>query len=276
MRGEDEALKREMLDFVMRRFNPGKYTETSEFNDFLSNKRMILDAGSGNGWMSQYMAIHSKATVISAEIGDGVYAAYEKCKNYLNCHVIKADLMDLPFADNSFDFIFSDGVLHHTPNTKNAMKKMYDKLSPGGIFWFYIYKEMNPVKHYCDDYIRNMFSKMSPDEALKNCEAITDLGRELSKIKTTLRLEKPIEVLNIPAGEYNVQRFIYYNFIKCFWNESIGYENSNIVNFDWYHPNNAQQQTVEEVESWMKEFNIKDYTIWSVNPNGMNIRIVKE
>lgn len=165
------------------------------------------------------MSKNTTGTVVSVEIGDGVFAGYEKCKNYSNCHVIKADLMNLPFADNSFDYIHSDGVLHHTPNTKLAMKALYDKVRPGGIFWFYIYKEMNPVKHFCDDYIRKAFTKMPAEEALEQCKAITELGRELSKIDATITLEKPIEVLNIPAGTFSLQRLIYYNFIKCFWNE---------------------------------------------------------
>ncbi|MCX4351268.1 MAG: class I SAM-dependent methyltransferase [Lachnospiraceae bacterium] len=188
--------------------------------------------------------------------------------------MIKADLMNLPFADNSFDYIHSDGVLHHTPDTKLAMKALYDKVRPGGVFWFYIYKEMNPVKHFCDDYIRQQF-KLSPEEALEQCRAITELGRELSKIDATITLEKPINVLNIPSGTFNLQRFVYYNFIKCFWNGQIGYDVSNIVNFDWYHPNNAQQQTEEEVRGWMKEYGIEDYDIYVANPNGMNVVIRK-
>ncbi len=226
--------------------------------------------------MSKYMAEHTNGIVISAEIGDGAYAGYEKCRELQNCHVIKADLMNLPFEDGVFDYIHSDGVLHHTPDTKLAMKALYDKLAPGGIFWFYIYKEMNPVKHFCDDYIRTSFNKLSPEEALKQCEAITELGRELSKIEGTIKLERPIEILNIPAGEFNVQRFIYYNFLKCFWNESIGYEANNIVNFDWYHPNNAQQQSEEQVREWKQEYGIDDYDIFVANPNGMNVVIRKK
>ena len=117
---------------------------------------------------------------------------------------------------------------------------------------------------------------MSPEEALEQCKAITDLGRELSKINAKITLERPIDILNIPAGTFDVQRFIYYNFFKCFWNEQIGYDVSNIVNFDWYHPNNAQQQTEEEVRGWMEEYGIEDYEIFIANPNGMNVVIRKK
>lgn len=276
MRENNQDTHDYLLGFVLKRLVPLGIRTEEEYQRFLQDKKMILDAGSGMGWMSEYMAQNTSGTVISAEIGDGVFAGYEKCRNYENCHVIKADLMELPFADGTFDFIYSDGVLHHTPDTKLAMKALYDKVKPGGTFWFYIYKEMNPVKHFCDDYIRREFMKLSPEEALEQCQAITDLGRELSRIHATITLEKPIDVLNIPAGTFDLQRFIYYNFIKCYWNEKIGYDVSNIINFDWYHPNNAQQQTEEEVRGWMKEYGIEDYEIYIANPNGMNVVIRKK
>lgn len=276
MRENSQSTYDYSMNFVLKRLVPLGIRTEEEFKKFLSEKEMIMDAGSGMGWMSEYMAQNTDGTVISVEIGDGVFAAHEKCKKYSNCHVIKADLMNLPFADNSFDYIHSDGVLHHTPNTKLAMKALYDKVRPGGVFWFYIYKEMNPVKHFCDDYIRQQFTKLSPEEALEQCRAITELGRALSKIDATITLERPIDVLNIPSGTFDLQRFVYYNFIKCFWNEQIGYDVSNIVNFDWYHPNNAQQQTEEEVRGWMKEYGIEDYDIYVANPNGMNVVIRKK
>lgn len=275
MRENNEASFDYMFRFVLKRLVPLGINNEAQFKDFLADKRMILDAGSGMGWMSEYMAQNTSGTVISAEIGDGVFAGYEKCQKYSNCHVIKADLMNLPFPDNTFDYIHSDGVLHHTPDTKLAMKALYDKVHPGGVFWFYIYKEMNPVKHFCDDYIRKQFSELSPEQALEQCKAITELGRGLQRINASITIERPIELLNIPAGTYDLQRFIYYNFIKCFWNDQIGYDMSNIVNFDWYHPNNAQQQTEQEVRTWMKEYGIDDYDIYIANPNGMNVVIRK-
>ena len=275
MRENNENTYEYMLGFVLKRLAPLGIKTEEEFKKFLAGKKMIMDAGSGMGWMSEYMASNTEGTVVSVEIGDGAFAGYEKCKKYSNCHVIKADLMNVPFSDNYFDFIFSDGVLHHTPDTKKAMKSLYDKVAPGGVFWFYIYKEMNPVKHFCDDYIRHQFTQLSSEEALEECKAITELGRELSKINASITLERPINILNIPAGTFSLQRFIYYNFIKCFWNDQIGYDYSNIVNFDWYHPNSAQQQTETEVRSWMKEYGIKDYDIYIANPNGMNVVIRK-
>lgn len=120
------------INFVIKRLKPLGIHNREDYKDFLRSKKMILDAGSGMGWMSSYMAQHTEGEVVSAEIGDGVFAGYEKCRALKNCHVIKADLMNLPFQDNTFDFIYSDGVLHHTPDCKAAVKALYHKLNLGG------------------------------------------------------------------------------------------------------------------------------------------------
>jgi len=43
-----------------------------------------------------------------------------------------ADAERLDFADNSFDLVYSHGVLHHTPDTAGAVKEIYRVLRPGG------------------------------------------------------------------------------------------------------------------------------------------------
>lgn len=44
----------------------------------------------------------------------------------------QGDAENLPFADDSFDLVYSHGVLHHTPDTARAIREVYRILSPGG------------------------------------------------------------------------------------------------------------------------------------------------
>jgi ubiquinone/menaquinone biosynthesis C-methylase UbiE len=45
---------------------------------------------------------------------------------------VQGDAESLPFDDSSFDFIYSHGVLHHTPDTPRTVREIYRVLSPGG------------------------------------------------------------------------------------------------------------------------------------------------
>ena len=43
-----------------------------------------------------------------------------------------SDAESLDFADNSFDLVYSHGVLHHTPDTASAIREIHRVLRPGG------------------------------------------------------------------------------------------------------------------------------------------------
>jgi SAM-dependent methyltransferase len=46
--------------------------------------------------------------------------------------VENASVLDLPFEDNSFDMVFSHGVLHHVPDIQRAQEEIHRVLRPGG------------------------------------------------------------------------------------------------------------------------------------------------
>ena len=50
----------------------------------------------------------------------------------LNSHLQTADAGNLPFANDSFDVVYSWGVLHHSPNTPKAIDEVWRVLRPGG------------------------------------------------------------------------------------------------------------------------------------------------
>ena len=215
------------------------------------------------------------ATVFALDVSEAAFTTQRNTAHLQNCNVVQADLNDAPFQDNQFDFVIADGVLHHTPDTHEAVRSLYAHVKPGGKFFFYVYRQMGAARYFVDQHIRDEFKDLAPEDCYKACEPITDLGRELSKIDGTITLDKPIDVLGIPAGEHNIQRLFYYNFVKCFWNDAFDYETNNMVNFDWYHPHNAWQHTDDEVVGWIKALGVSDYQINDSNPNGISMLLKK-
>jgi len=246
-----------------------------ELKAFHAKRKRILECGPGSGFNSRFMAEQTKGEVFALDISDAAFTTFGNTRDQDNCTVVQADLMEAPFADNSFDFIIADGVLHHTPDTRAAVEALYRKLAPGGQFFFYVYKKMGAARVFADAHIRENFMPMSAEECYEACRGITDLGRELSKIGAKITLERPIPVLGIPAGTHDVQRLLYYNFVKCFWNDAFDYETNNMVNFDWYHPHNAWQHTQDEVEGWLRDLGVKTWTVQDANPNGISVLLTK-
>ncbi|MCL4220224.1 MAG: class I SAM-dependent methyltransferase [Phycisphaerales bacterium] len=246
-----------------------------ELPPFYRQFRSILEIGPGSGFNTRFMAEHCAGTVMSVDISEAADTTYGNVGAMPNVHVVQADCNLVPCEDGVFDFAIADGVLHHTPNTREAVANVLRKVRPGGQFFFYVYKQMGAARRFCDRHLREHLSPLEPEDCYAACEGITELGRELSRLNATVRLEKGIPLLGIPPGEHNVQRLLYYNFLKCFWNDAFDWETNNMVNFDWYHPHDAWQHTEEEVRGWLADLGVRDYAIHDANPNGISVLLLK-
>jgi SAM-dependent methyltransferase/uncharacterized protein YbaR (Trm112 family) len=249
--------------------------DLSALKDFYRAKSRVLEVGPGSGFNTKFIAENCPGEVFGLDVSDAALTTFEHTHGLDNCTIVQADLMLSPFPDAHFDFIIADGVLHHTPDTREAVRTLYRKLVPGGQMFFYVYKKMGAVRYFSDQHIREAFMTLPPEECYAACEGITELGRELSKIGGKITLDKGIPVLGIPAGTHDVQRLLYYNFVKCFWNDAFDYETNNMVNFDWYHPHNAWQHSQTEVEGWLKQLGATDYSFQDANPNGISALVRK-
>lgn len=63
----------------------------------------------------------------------------------LSSDIQVANAEQLPFADNSFDHVYSWGVLHHTPNTPKAIAEALRVLKPGGHYRIMIYNKWSLI-----------------------------------------------------------------------------------------------------------------------------------
>ena len=105
----------------------------------------------------------SKLKVLHFAPEQAFYKRFRKMKNLdytttdLNSPIadVKADICDLPFKDNEFDFIICNHVLEHIPDDTTAMKELYRILAPGGTAIFQIPLENDRKTTFEDDSITN-------------------------------------------------------------------------------------------------------------------------
>lgn len=233
--------------------NRNSWNNLSELQSFLKDKKQILDAGCGNGRVTKLLRDNSSTT--TKVVGIDLVAhkvAEENLKNDDNVFFYEKDLLNDLSDLGFFDFIYSQEVLHHTKNPKQAFNNLVKILAPNGTIAIYVYKKKAPIREYTDDYIRDIIKNYSYDEAMKVSDDITKLGKILSELNINLDIPE-IKELGIQAGNYTIQRFFYHFFMKCYWNDDLSFEANSAINYDWYHPQDCSRHTMEEIAEWFKE-----------------------
>ena len=216
-----------------------------------------MDAGTGIGNSAKLLSKDTDAQIFALDASMSIDFAYQKFGDTPNIHFIQADLRKLPFRKRFFDYIYSDQVLHHTKNTETSFKYLTKFLVNGGFISIYVYNKKAPMREYADDYIRNITTNMNEKDCIEFSKDMTDLGKSLSNLKKKITIHRDIPILQIKAGTYDVQRFIYWHFLKCFWAEDNNFARSVGVNFDWYFPKFAYRHSQKEVKTWFKDSKIK-------------------
>lgn len=250
----------------MRRWLVEKYgfTDADDMRHYFSSRKLILDAGCGaafssSTWLDEKWPIlreKSQAKFVAVDISEAIDVAKSRLGKYPGCEFIQADVLSLPFPDNTFDTVFSEGVLHHTPSTKAAIKSVARVLAVGGEALIYVYRKKGAIREFTDDYIREQISNMSPTEAWEALRPLTKLGQAFAELETQITVPEDIPMLGIKAGQFDVQRLLYYAVGKMYWNSNLTFEECHHINFDWYHPKYAHRQTEEEVRAWCDDANL--------------------
>ena len=217
---------------------------------------VLLDAGCGGAMsaLALFERVLPRVRYVGVDISDAVdVAATRFAERGLEAAFVQADLNRIPLADGSVDVLFSEGVLHHTDSTRDALLATTRLLAPGGRYLFYVYRRKGPVREFTDDYIRERLQAMTPEQAWEAVMPLTRLGKVLGDLRVEVDVPEAIELLEIPAGPIDLQRLFYWHVFKAFHHPDLTLDELNHINFDWYAPRNAHRQTPDEVRAWCAE-----------------------
>lgn len=157
-RGESEARFRQSFDFPLEDLN-GK---------------LVLDAGCGMGRFME-VALKYGATVVGIDLSLAVEAAHENLAHHPEAHFVQADLFRLPFRPETFDLIYSLGVLHHTPDPSGALQGLVRLLKPGGRISITLYSGYNRVYIRSTTWWRRWSTRLPPRLLYALCHAAVPL-----------------------------------------------------------------------------------------------------
>jgi SAM-dependent methyltransferase len=100
---------------------------------FIQDK-LVIDAGSGAGYGSMYLAQHGARQVYGLEVSPQAVAFSQHHFQHPNLHYQVMDLQQITgFEPNSIDVIFSSNVLEHIPNVPQFLRRAWEVLKTDGL-----------------------------------------------------------------------------------------------------------------------------------------------
>ncbi len=114
------------------------FLNSTQFSENEITGKKVLDAGCGNGNLASQLA-KLGAEVYAIDIHDYLPGIAERHSDTGNLVFSKADIFKLPFAEESFDMVYSFGVLHHTPDPAGAFGRLTRLVKKGGKLLVYVY-----------------------------------------------------------------------------------------------------------------------------------------
>ena len=122
--------------------------------------KVVLDMGCGSGRYSIAIKRLGAQKVVGIDLGEG------KKISFPGVEYLQASALELPFPDNSFDFVFCNGVLHHTTNPLQGIREMYRVMKLGGQGWLFLcgvckfYEMLDHVRRHLDPADSKTFRKL--------------------------------------------------------------------------------------------------------------------
>lgn len=190
--------------------------------------KLVLDAGCGNGSLSRGLNQFG-CEVIAIDVSTSVEVAFQyfAAKGNDRTHFVQGDLMNPPLKKEVFDVIFSSGVLHHNPNTREALRAIAKTLKPGGRIYIWVYGRMPGVIHKLKEVFRRIISPMP--SAVKH--AIVALWLPQAMFRQYIRTA---------LGKNTAQ-------------DQLGWRERFIMLLDHYTPRWRWEHTPDEVMNWYRE-----------------------
>lgn len=206
--------------------------------------KSVLDVGCGMGRFAE-VATRWGARVIGIDLS---VAAEVAARNLAGREfkALQADVFQLPFAPQSFDFIYSIGVLHHTPDCERAVKVLPQYLKPGGMLAVWLYSSYNKWYRFSDIY-RRYTHRMRPQ---------TLHGILRVAVPVLNSLDRGLRVL--PLVGRPIAGLVHHLFPV---NRNPNREWRVLDTFDWYSPKYQSKHTYEQVFRWFESCGLENVRV---------------
>jgi len=235
---------RTQLDHARSQMSEEDFRRRTGFTPEQLKDKWVLDVGCGMGRFAE-VASRWGAKVVAIDLSRAAEVAAQNLAGRENVWVCQADLFHLPFAPESFDYIYSLGVLHHTVNCEQAFKKLPEFLRPAGTIAIWVYSAYNKWYRMSDIY-RRITTRLPWRWLHRLCE----IAGPLYYVHCGLRGIPFLGRILSGALKYVLPMPLYPN-----WELRV------LDTFDWYSPKFQSKHTYEEVFRWFEDCGLRDLRV---------------
>ena len=120
-----------------------------QFKKFVGHNKKIIEIGSGTGQLSTYFSIGNNNLIVAM---DATKESLKVAKNFArkndiqNVLYLNVDIFDDVLTDEYFDFIWCNGVLHHTKNPSAAFNVIIKSLKKNGYILVGLYNKFGRIR----------------------------------------------------------------------------------------------------------------------------------
>jgi len=134
----------------------------SKFKQFVGYNKKVLEVGCGTGQLSIYFSTGRNNLVVSLDAtleSLKIAKEFANKNNINNIEFVNTDIFDDVLAENYFDFIWCNGVLHHTKDPYKAFCIILKSLKKEGYILIGLYNKFGRVRTLIRKYLYIIFGK---------------------------------------------------------------------------------------------------------------------
>ena len=215
----------------------------------------VLDVGCGSGRFAE-IALMAGANVVALDYSSAVDACWNNLKNHPRLHVVQGDIYALPFVKASFKYVYSLGVLQHTPDVERAFAALPLMVASGGylctdFYWRRLRTVFHP-KYLLRPITRRLDQRVLFNYLSKAVPALLFISQFLGRMPVFGRLLKRL----IPVADYTGIYPL---------NQRQLEEWALLDTFDMLGPRYDSPQTAITIRTWMIDAGMQHVEVLHVN-----------
>lgn len=216
------------------------------------NGQWVLDAGCGAGRFAE-VALQAGANVVALDYSNAVDACYANLKQYQNLHVVQGDIYALPFPKKLFPFVYSLGVLQHTPNVAKAFAALPVVVAGGGKLCVDFYWKRLQTLLHPKYLLRPIAKRIRKEQLFGLLERWVPIGLPLSQGLGRIPVFGQLLKRLVPVADYTGQYPLSSQQLQ---------EWALLDTFDMLSPEYDHPQTVATIQRWFEEAGFVEVTVF--------------